>query len=532
MGNLDSILAELDQMPVQVAETADSAESRKRSGSALADSWRSRGGKSIAQNRQLYAEQEPLIYPVEALGSLLGGAAQAIAQHVQAPLPMACQSVLAVAALAAQAHVNVKRGPIGLGPVSLFCITVAESGDRKSAVDKLALKPVREYEKQRAENAKRERADYEAELERWSAERGATAKQMGKAADKGMTDSERDTFKQELEIFELTKPTPPVVSWLTFQEPNAEGIWKHYQAALPNAGLFTDEALGFFSGHGMAEKEAKGRMITMLSKLWDGDPLTRTRGASGESGVIYDRRLSAHLMMQPVVADQVMSDPLMLDQGFLPRFLICRVKTMAGSRSLTPEKLANSADTDPAIQSYWQAIRQLMEQEPQIDESTGGLMLSDMAIQGEALIEWMYLHNGIEKELGDGGRYRSVKAFGSKAAEQAARIAAVLAYTEQVNIGREHIQRAGKIIAYYLDSMLRGMDEAAEETEWRQASNLYNYVQESMGGAVHCSDFNRLPRAFRSAATARKMLNLLADEGYLRVTDKGPKGPSRWEQLL
>src|SRR5690606_36138531 len=93
-----------------------------------------------------YAEPIPLViedadtpYPLAALGEMLGGAAKAIVEIVQVPAALAAQSVLAAAAMAAQPHANVLRAgqPI---PLSLFALTIAESGDRKTAADRLALR--------------------------------------------------------------------------------------------------------------------------------------------------------------------------------------------------------------------------------------------------------------------------------------------------------------------------------------------------------------------------------------------------------
>ncbi|MFU8803332.1 MAG: DUF3987 domain-containing protein, partial [Bradymonadaceae bacterium] len=38
---------------------------------------------------------------------------------------------------------------------------------------------------------------------------------------------------------------------------------------------------------------------------------------------LFGRRLAVHLMVQPGVARDLLSDPLAVDTGFLARFLIC-----------------------------------------------------------------------------------------------------------------------------------------------------------------------------------------------------------------
>ncbi len=79
-------------------------------------------------------------FPVDALGDVLGAAARAIHDRVQAPIAIGGQSVLGAATLAAQGHADLVL-PIGPGqprPISSFLITVANSGERKTECDKQA----------------------------------------------------------------------------------------------------------------------------------------------------------------------------------------------------------------------------------------------------------------------------------------------------------------------------------------------------------------------------------------------------------
>ena len=54
--------------------------------------------------------------------------------------------MLAAFSLAAQAHADVVLPTGSAKPLTLFCVTVAASGERKSSVDELALAPVRRHE--------------------------------------------------------------------------------------------------------------------------------------------------------------------------------------------------------------------------------------------------------------------------------------------------------------------------------------------------------------------------------------------------
>ncbi|MBL7479994.1 YfjI family protein [Legionella bononiensis] len=468
-------------------------------------------------------------YPLEALGSILGEAAKQLAYHVQVPEGMAGQSVLAAAGLVAQAHINVERGCIGVSPVSIFCLSVAESGDRKSTVDRLALAPIRSYESERAQAILVKEQKYKAEMEAWEIRRNSIIKLCNKPKAE-LGEEEQKRLSERLFELELTKPRPPSRSNITFSEPTSEGIWKHYIQGDPSAGLFSDEGISFFSGHGMND-EAKGRTIHILSKLWDGDSITRTRGGEGESGALTNRRLSSHLMIQPIIASKVLSDQLLQGQGVLARFLICHEPSIAGSRLLLDRDLEKGANSDPAIAKYWQRLTTLLNQPLRINESTGELQLTVFALRGEALDEWCALHDGIEEQLRVDGMFIEIKAFASKAAENAARIAAILAFIEGYDQPTvEHVKRAGILIAYYLESTTMLITEAQYDVNELQANDLLAWIK-MKGGTLSADQFKALPPKYRVAQTARHLLQILVDTGHLQITVKNSKTgkPVVWE---
>lgn len=468
-------------------------------------------------------------YPLEALGSILGEAAKQLAYHVQVPEEMAGQSVLAAAGLVAQAHINVQRGSIGVSPVSIFCISVAESGDRKSTVDRLALAPIRSYESERALAFSAKEQKYKAEMEAWELRRNSIIKLCSKPKAELSAD-EQKRLSERLFQLELSKPRAPSRSNITFSEPTSEGIWKHYIQGDPSAGLFSDEGISFFSGHGMND-EAKGRTIHILSKLWDGDPITRTRGSEGESGSLANRRLSSHLMIQPVIASKVLSDPLLQGQGVLARFLICHEPSIAGSRLLSDRDLEKGANSDPAIAKYSQKLTNLLNRPLKINESTGELQLTIFALSGKALDAWCALHDGIEEQLRADGRFIDIKAFASKAAENAARIAAILAFVEDYDQPTvEHVGRAGVLISYYLESTTMRTTEAQYDVNELLANDLLAWIK-MKGGTLSADQFKTLPSKLRSAQIARHLLQILVDTGHLQITVKNSKTgkPIVWE---
>lgn len=100
-------------------------------------------------------------FPLDALGPILGGAARAIVDKVQCPEALAAGSVLAAASLAAQTHADVILPATGQArPLSLFLVSVAASGERKSAADGEAKRPMRRREARLREQFDEAMRDY------------------------------------------------------------------------------------------------------------------------------------------------------------------------------------------------------------------------------------------------------------------------------------------------------------------------------------------------------------------------------------
>jgi hypothetical protein len=85
----------------------------------------------------LVGQIEREAYPLDALPTAIRGAVEEVQAAVQAPAEMVASSALAVVSLAAQSLADVSRSRTLPGPSSLYFLTVAESGDSKSTVDRL-----------------------------------------------------------------------------------------------------------------------------------------------------------------------------------------------------------------------------------------------------------------------------------------------------------------------------------------------------------------------------------------------------------
>src|SRR3954452_16773406 len=118
-------------------------------------------------------------FPIEGLGDVLAPAARAINDRVQAPIAMCGQSVIAVAALTTQGHANIHL-PIGrygqARPLSCYFVSVASTGERKSACDREAIWPVSRREAALREEYDRAAPDYQNDRLAWKKAREAAVK--------------------------------------------------------------------------------------------------------------------------------------------------------------------------------------------------------------------------------------------------------------------------------------------------------------------------------------------------------------------
>ncbi|MDQ3559252.1 MAG: DUF3987 domain-containing protein, partial [Pseudomonadota bacterium] len=350
-------------------------------------------------------------YPVEALGPVLSRAAQAIGQKVQVPAAIAAQSVLAAASLAAQAHADVKLPYGQTRPLSLYLVTVAGSGDRKSSADNEALWPIRKREKALKEQ-------YDRDYQVWSVDHAAWSAEKRKIESKsGVGLEERKRMLRELG----GEPERPLHPFLTVPDPTVEGLAKAWPAAPAALGIFTAEGGQFIGGHGMSQ-DNRLKTAAVYSELWDGRPIRRVRASDGVT-LLLGRRLAMHLMVQPDASTQFLADPALRDQGLLSRVLVAAPGSIAGTRLYR----ATATDDDVAIRTYGARILSILEARwPLTPGKRNELDPPVLTIAPEAEAIWRAFFDHIEVQCGTHNDLGPIQDFAAKAAEHAARIAGVL----------------------------------------------------------------------------------------------------------
>jgi hypothetical protein len=444
---------------------------------------------------------EPDIYPVDALGPCLSATVKRLAETIQAPIALCAQSVLAGANLAVQGHADVSLDGRKC-PTSEFFLTIGESGERKFAVDRVVMQEFREHEKRLSVAYRSEKLSHENALAAYEKKR-SEAKQG-------------DDVKVDLDALG-SPPQEPLLPLCLCDEPTFEGLCKLTESGQPSIGLFSDEGGRMIGGHGMTA-ENQMRTVTGLSKFWDGDPISRVRGGDGAK-VLYGRRLSMHLMAQSVVVASLLTNEMILGQGILSRVLPAFPDSTTGTRLYRPIDL----NQDPIIQSFHRRIREIIAVSPPLVEGTHNeLQPRELCLSSAAKTIWMAFHDAIETQLGADGALAPIRGFAAKIPEHALRLAGTLTLFENLaatEISEGAIAGAIDLAQFYLGEALRLFHAAVVSPELIQAEQLLEWAKkQALKGQPYLylpGVYQYGPNSIRDAKTARKLINILEQHGWI-----------------
>jgi hypothetical protein len=447
----------------------------------------------------------PAPFPVEALGPLLGNAASAISDIVQCPTAIAACSVLSVASLAAQAHVDVVHPATSRRlPTSLFLMTVAESGERKSAADHEALAAIRKHEENAVEEYKLTFSRWRDKHEAWEASRIAVKRKA-----KG----DQQALYQQLQALG-EEPKAPLKPHLLVSEPTFEGLARLLAEGQPSMGLFSAEGGGFLGGHAMRD-ESRLRALTGLSELWDGSPLRRTRAADGALH-LKGRRLALHLMVQPSVAPLLLADDMASGQGFLSRLLVCAPASTQGQRfQREPQPWSREA-----VDVYSGVIGDLLRKKPRL-LGGDGLDPEPLALTEEAKGLWRSFADEMERELATEGMASPVRGLRNKAAEMALRLAGVLACIDgDAEIKFATLERGIMLAVFFLGEAQRLYEASAIRPEIRRAQKLLRWLIDKHHEEISLRDIQlHGPSCLRDKAEVAQAARTLVDHGLCRIEE-------------
>lgn len=448
-------------------------------------------------------------FPLESLPKVLRDMVVLVVEVVQVPPALAGQSALAAACLAVQARANVTIDGRTY-PLSNFFVTVGETGERKSASDRIFLAPHHEHQRSLAALAVSQEIDFKIQHAIWK-------KRWESVIKKQKTSADVDPSQLVKNIGD--EPVPPRDPMYLPEEPTYEGLIKLLDTGQPSAGLFSDEGARLIGGHAMSS-ENQLKTVAGFSKLWDGDAITRSRSGDGHR-LLFNRRLSIHLMIQPAIMPKLFGNSLLAGQGFLSRILCAYPSSTIGTRMYNE----NDLKTAPANNQYNEKMRALLTA-PSLaaEDPVMGLNLPSLHVTSEAKETWRRFHNWIEKRLGDGQEFAPIRGLGAKGAEHALRLAGTFTLIDDPKaktVTPSAMTNAIQLVKYYLAEALRLFGCGHDDPDLKLAEDCLAWGRRQEGFIELTKLYQLGPNQLRNKNKAMRIIRILESHGWLENIDGG-----------
>ena len=330
------------------------------------------------------------------------------------------------------------------------------------------------------------------------------------------------------------EPSDPrkILSDLTF-----EGLLHHFESGSPSVGIFSDEGGQIFGGHAMS-KDKLLKTVAGLSKVWDAAPLNRTR-AGQPLRTFRHRRGCLHLMLQDKVAESVLVNEILNDQGFLSRCLIAVPESHIGTRLIREDdtKMREKERAKLTLSEFSGRISHLLSKSKDLNGDAKELNLGVLSLDPGARDELMAFANRLEAQQAKGQSLEGIRGFASKAAEQAARIAGVftlLADPDAQAVCRETMSDAVQLANWYVEQALCALDAGYVDPAMKEADQLRQWLIKKHRNTpfVKRDVVKNGPGNIRDTRKVERLLTILEEYHWVEMCPSVEKGPGARTQNM
>ncbi|WP_339012829.1 YfjI family protein [Aeromonas popoffii] len=460
----------------------------------------------------------PQELPVNVLPDELQKVIHYIQQETQAPSGLIASSVLGVMALACQDLFDIAPKDNLRFPISLYQVVLAESGERKSTVDKLLMTPVRDLEGKLEAQYQEDKKLYDVAMCRWQVERKALEKAFERAVTKGEPSQES---AQRLEECFARKPSAPLRKRMLVSDVTRAAVKQALGKGWPSLVLLSDEAGSILSGELLHD-------TPLLNSLWGAQPLEIDR-ATQDALRVEDARFGMMLMVQPALFKEYVNRQgrHARASGFFARMLLCQPTSTIGGRlhgqqQFFPRPPVSSNHLEWIHARVQERLNQSFERR---EENAARTCLT---LSPEAAAMWYAEYDRIELMCGQNGALREYRDYASKQVEHVARIAGVLeAFVTGHSVVSEHTMYAAiRLADYYLHSFIQLMVDDSLPEDMEDALLLENWLHDKYGHHfIHDIPKNHLlkygPNRLRDRARLTRALDNLLFKGQVSCYKKG-----------
>jgi hypothetical protein len=351
---------------------------------------------------------------------LINSVVDELEREIKAPRALIFSAVLATVSLVLQGRIDVRKPKGGISPCSLMLLCIADSGERKTAIDKIVLGTIKALQGKMDSEYKTTHTKWQASLKLWEINQKSIQRNIEKLAKSGQpTDEQEERYLQGYEL----KPERPRRFKILYEDVTSEALLYGLYQDISTAGIITSEGGGVLNGPALND-------LSKQNSLWSGDTVHVNR-ITRESFTIEDARLTVSMMVQESMFKKYMktNGEQSRGSGLLARFLVCRPESTRGRRFIDAGK-ASSEHTE----RFNSRVASLL------DENISNLKLGArerqvLMFSDEAESRWIDVFNFIEKEMAAGGFWADTKDHASKLADNIARLAALFHCFENVGDG-------------------------------------------------------------------------------------------------
>ncbi|HBR1207030.1 TPA: DUF3987 domain-containing protein [Klebsiella pneumoniae] len=451
-------------------------------------------------------------FPVDAFPQIIRNAIYEVEQHTQAPQALIAASALGVISLACQNRIDVCRLNNLRGPVSLFLLTLAESGERKSTVDKLLMEPLYQLEENLFEKYTHDLTVWRNDEAIFNIEKKSL---MSKLKSEIRRNKDHLATNEKLKVLLASHPKSPVRFKQIFNDATPAAIKDYLCGYWRSVGIMSDEAGTIFNGYTLNE-------LPFINKMWDGAMFPVERKSEPEK-LIRDARMTLSLMVQPNIFKGYIKrkGDMAKGIGFFARCLICQPGSTQGNRQITSPVV--STEYLPIFQ---QRLMKIVNESIARNNENDRLCLRFTV---EAEKRWIAFSNNVEYEMGILGRLSNFKDYASKMAENMARIAALLHHFngDEGDISLLTVEAAVEISTWYVGEYVRLFSKPQEFTlAISEADELYwwinNYcIRLKASWITKNTVLQYGPNKFRNRSKANEVLNTLYSQNRILTEKKG-----------
>ncbi|WP_172651140.1 DUF3987 domain-containing protein [Rhodococcus opacus] len=450
--------------------------------------------------------------PLDGLPNVLRQFVLEAAEALQVPTDLVLNHALGALSSAPYGTLQCQIRPGWVVPLNLAVMTLAKSGELKSPLNSVVMKPFDKIETERRDRDREAALDRAADIAALSTKLDQVKRTLtsGKSSAAGSAPAPApaspggpgflsgvlaassafaEVATLEREIMRLKGKFLRWSSVMDDATPEAVGVRlgdTHTGAAL----MRSDETNIFSQIAGQARNGGGTEKAKVYLHGVSGDPIRTDR--LGRDEVYVERpSLSLALMMQPEVFEAtIRTSPQLVDIGIVPRLLIVRPASKVGGRKSDPAPMSS------ATEDGWStAIRAISDSaEAHVNRVLAG-RIADAETSGKTVpvrqvdarlmtvnaAGWELLRaykERIEPELGKGGRLEPVRSWGSKSTAYIAQIAALLTLLDDpaaLEVDNNYIVTAEKLMDGYALHHLALAEvptEAAAEAIWSRVGDL------------------------------------------------------------